>query len=173
MLGINWLSITLDFQASGLSELTYPFGIGLAKCRADRCIEVWSTLISPTEERLRHRLWNPSSEQIHGLTRADLIGQNTPAQALAAARVFAAGAVLYCDGGEHDIRWFRHLAHAAATPADFLLTDREDLFRDLPDLLARSLRWRAEQSSPHRGGADAIVLMKAIPVGIEEGSLRR
>lgn len=165
---LPWPLFTLDFEASGLGELTYPIELGIARwTQPDAPIESWSVLIKPIPAWLKHRVWMPESETIHGITRDELQHGVCPRWALEHANALLGDHTAFCDGGEHDLRWLRHLAHAAHVPPSFELAEWKMIAGSLrPDQRSRMMRWQAEEPIRHRAGADAMRHLRALAVGL-------
>src|SRR3546814_3399693 len=94
---------TIDVEASGLEECTYPIEIGIAAWRAPNLpVETWSSLISPPMAWGQHRIWSREGEAVHGISREELAGGISPLEALTKANELIGGHTAYCEGGEHD-----------------------------------------------------------------------
>lgn len=155
---LPWPLFTLDFEASGLGEFTYPIEIGIARWMGPAApISSWSVLIKPTKAWLRHRVWMPESEKIHGITRDELDKGISPRWALEHANALLRDDVVFCDGGEHDLRWLRHLAQAAQIRPTFELADWSTVVALLsPDQRSRMEQWQSREPIRHRAGDDAM-----------------
>jgi hypothetical protein len=166
---LPWPLVTIDFEASGLGEHTYPIEVGIAQWGSpNQQIVVWSSLIRPTDDWLRHRQWHSSSKEIHGLTRKDLLEGSSPLEVLEQMNSFIGERPAFCDGGEHDLRWLRHLAQAAQVRPTFSLADWDALGGALDaSQYARMIQWLDHQNVRHRAGDDAERLLKAIAIAIE------
>src|SRR3546814_8676472 len=80
---VPWPLFTIDFEASGLGEFTYPIEIGIAAWRAPNLpVETWSSLISPPMAWGQHRIWSREGEAVHGISREELAGGISPLEAL-------------------------------------------------------------------------------------------
>lgn len=172
---LSWPLITLDFEASGLGEFTYPIEIGIARWASpDAWIETWSTLIKPPAKWIEHRIWNRASEAVHGIRLEDLEAGMSATQALQQANQMVGSHVAFCDGGEHDLRWLLHLAQEAGLPPTFKLADWDALGGGLsPEQYAQMIRWLDTEPVIHRAAADAERLLKAFAIGTghnQEGS---
>ncbi|AQR72860.1 hypothetical protein BXU08_03475 [Sphingomonas sp. LM7] len=165
---IPWPLFTLDFEASGLGEFTYPIEVGIARwMEPDAPISSWSVLIKPTKAWLRHRIWMPESEKIHGITRDELDQGISPRWALEHANALLRDHIVYCDGGEHDLRWLRHLAHAAQVRPTFELAGWNEVVRLLsPDQRSRMALWQDRQPIRHRAGDDAMRHLVSLAVAL-------
>src|SRR3546814_17823227 len=61
---IRWPLASIDFEASGLGEGTYPIDVGLAVWHGpDTPIRTWSTLIAPTPDRFARGVWKSEAER--------------------------------------------------------------------------------------------------------------
>lgn len=167
---LPWPLLTLDFEASGLGEFTYPIEIGIARWAGPgEPIHSWSVLIKPPEAWRRHRIWMPESEKIHGITQDDLEAGVSPRWALEHANALLREQVVFCDGGEHDLRWLRHLAHAAQLRPTFKLADWSEVVGRLsPDQRARMVKWQVREPVHHRAGDDALRLLRSLASAFSE-----
>ena len=165
---LPWPLFTLDFEASGLGEFTYPIEIGIARWMGtEEPITSWSVLIKPTQAWLRHRVWMPESEKIHGITLAELAQGVSPRWALEHANALLGNHPVFCDGGEHDVRWLRHLAQAAQVRSSFQLADLNTIVEQLsPDQRLRMAQWKSQAPVRHRAGDDAMRHLQALAVAI-------
>jgi hypothetical protein len=165
---LPWPIHTLDFEASGLGEFTYPIEIGVARWMLpDEPINYWSVLIKPTEDWRRYRIWMPESEQVHGITQSELDQGVCPRLALEHANALVGDRAVFCDGGEHDLRWLRHLSHAAQLRPSFKLADWKGLVAGLsPDQHARMVQWQSREPVRHRAGEDAQRHLMALASGL-------
>lgn len=165
---LPWPLFTIDFEASGLGEFTYPIEIGITRWETcEAAFETWSTLIRPPKAWREHRIWNQAAERIHGLSRDQLDDGASPHEALLRANEIIGTQLAFCDGGEHDLRWLLHLAQAAGVGPSFQLADWGALGSLLTpeQFLSMNQRLGAEPAS-HRAGADAERLMKGLSVGL-------
>lgn len=164
---LPWPLFTLDFEASGLGEFTYPIEIGITRWAApDAAIETWSALIRPTDDWHKYRPWHAASEAVHGIRREQLDEGLTPAEALCRANEMVGTHFAFCDGGEHDLRWLMHLAHAAGFPPTFRLADWDALGGALTREQYGEIWDLAVEPVTHRAGADAERLMRALARGL-------
>lgn len=166
---VQWPVLSIDFEASGLGEGTYPIEAGVAVWDSiDHPIYSWSSLITETAEWKANGLWHPESELIHNIPRTELASGNSPREVMSALNhIIGAGEVVFCDGGRHDEFWLRRLEAAAGIRAKFSLEDWIPLLGNLDfDVLDRACRWAAEQTVEHRAGPDAESNLKAFSVGL-------
>ena len=165
---LPWPLFTIDVEASGLGEFTYPIEIGITSWPSPEAeISTWSTLISPPPAWRQHRIWSREGQAIHGITRDQLEVGSTPLEALAKANELIGPHLAFCDGGEHDLRWLLHLAQAAAIRPSFRLGDWRSLVGALPGAQhAQMTRWFSAEPVVHRAGPDAERLMKGLAAGL-------
>src|SRR3546814_1795139 len=70
---IRWPLASIDFEASGLGEGTYPIEVGLAVWHGpDTPIRTWSTLIAPTPDWVARGVWKSEAESVHKIDRGSL-----------------------------------------------------------------------------------------------------
>lgn len=166
---IRWPIISLDFEASGLGEGTYPVEVGLAIwLRPDAPIRTWSTLIVPTEAWITRGIWKAKSAEIHRIDQSELFTGLQPAAVINAMNNLARiGAAVLCDGGKDDRYWLDRLADAADQNAGFLLGSWEVLTNHFSDAqLRRFCEFQAEYPAPHRAGPDAALNIRAFAAGL-------
>lgn len=163
---LQWPLSALDFEASSLDDDSYPIEIGVARWRApDAPLEVWSTLIRPPEEWSRRR-WSGRSQEVHGIRREELEDGMDPIDALLRANSLI-GRMVFCDGGQSDLRWLGGLEDAAGRDATFLLRDADALGSVLhPRRWRRMARWLDRAKPRHRAGPDAERLLRALAVAL-------
>lgn len=163
---LQWPISALDFEASSLFDDSYPIEIGIARWRSpDEPIEVWSTLIRPPAE-WRDRRWSMRSQEVHGIRREELEDGMDPAAALRIANRLA-GRMVFCDGGQSDLRWLGGLEEAAGLDSTFLLRDADALGSVLhPRRWRRMARWLDRAKARHRAGDDAERLLRALAVAL-------
>jgi hypothetical protein len=159
---------TIDFEASGLGQWTYPVEVGVAWWPApDAGIESWSTLIRPTIEWQESFVWSDASQAVHGIEPRQLAEGMSPKEALEAANTLIGANPAFCDGGEHDVRWLRHLEQAADIGRSFWLADWHGLASLLsPEQQRRMIEWRGRERVLHRAAADAAMLVWGIAIGL-------
>lgn len=165
---LPWPLIVIDFEASALGMRSFPIEVGLAIWSTfDSQIEVWSTLIRPTDGWLAGGIWKREAEAIHGLRPEDLAHGIPPAEVMEKLNELVSGAPCWCDGAAQDDYWLGTLAHAAGTHPNFKLRDWDALGGALsPEGYRRMVEWMERHSAPHRAGADAERLIRAISVGL-------
>jgi hypothetical protein len=137
--------VFLDFEASSLSEQSYPIEIGwvFADGRSE------SHLIRPAP---RWDDWDAAAEAVHGISRAELLAGGEPHDAVARRMVEAlAGHDLYASAPSWDGKWMSALLRAAGLPRHALRVSGTDaLLRETarailaPVLSAETLRQEVE-----------------------------
>ena len=165
----RWPIITLDFEASGLGEGTYPIEAGIAIWEGPgEPIRSWSSLIRETDEWISKGFWNPDSEQIHNIPRAELASGLSPREVLSTLnRVARVGAAVYCDGGAHDLYWLRQLEAAAGIMATFVPCNIWILYQALGmHGLTKAEDWRHGRNVAHRARPDAEDHLRSLAVSM-------
>jgi hypothetical protein len=148
--------VFLDFEASGLFGETWPIEVGYAASCGDEDDFLLSRQPDWSLEQ-----WDTRSQQIHGISLADLEENGVdPATALARLRRVK-DAVVVSDAPDFENFWLGKIAEAAGMEAPFKVVDWEsvlpsDQTREERDtLLARA---RAGEQHRHRAAADARIM---------------
>lgn len=155
---LRWPLLSIDFEASALGRGSYPVEIGMALWRGPAAaVEVWSSLVSPTEDWMRKGLRMDTSDAIHGIDRKLILAAPNAASALSRANAFAGvGAIAFCDGGGHDAYWLTRLQEAAGFAATFEMGRMAMLRGTLSEgQRDRFDGFRPDQEVAHRAGPDA------------------
>ena len=153
------LPATIDLEASGLGRGSYPIEVGFV--RADGLS--WCSLVRPAEH-WRH--WDPQAEQVHGITREQLMRHGRPAREVAQALNAAlAGQTVYSDAWGNDWPWLHQLHDEAGLPPAYRIEAVTALLdeprRDaLPPL--RLQAFEALGIRRHRASSDALALQWAL-----------
>jgi hypothetical protein len=149
----------LDIEASGFGRHSYPIEIGyvLPNGRA----HCW--LVQPAPHWLH---WDAAAEQLHGISRQQLLAHGRPVRELALAlnRELAQHTV-YCDGWAHDYAWLAALFEAADCSPSFKLESVNSLLTEcqLAQLdAARRESHAALKLGRHRASNDARALQTAL-----------
>jgi hypothetical protein len=99
----------LDFEASSLSEESYPIEVSWGNLDGI-CAEY---LINP-DSVPGWTDWNDESEKVHNLSRSYCVSNGLDVEVVAAKLVSdLRGKTVYVDGGSHDVRWKNRLLKAA------------------------------------------------------------
>jgi hypothetical protein len=103
---------TLDFEASSLSQDSWPIEIGLSWLTGDE-VQTWSTLIRPAAN-WELSDWAPQSAAVHGIALEEL--DDAPAAHRVAGDLLEClgGKVLVSDAPEFETRWLIRLMKAGA-----------------------------------------------------------
>lgn len=166
---IRWPIVTLDFEASSLSDRSYPIEVGVARWSApDAPIMTWSSLIRPHPDWKRSGDWSGESEKVHGITQAEAEEGMLPRLVLTRLDDIVRDALAFCDGGINDSFWMRRLSQAAGRSPDFALGDLDALMISLPpDMQCRAERWLSQNRVTHRAGEDALRHMHMIASALD------
>lgn len=166
---VRWPVVTLDFEASSLSDRSYPIEVGVARWSApDAPIMTWSSLIRPSPDWKRSGDWSKESEKVHGIAQSELDEGMLPRLALAKLDDIVGDALAFCDGGINDSFWMRRLSQAAGRSPDFALGDLDGLMINLPtDMQSRAERWLSQNRVVHRAGEDALRHMHMIASALD------
>jgi len=149
----------IDIEASGFGRGSYPIEVGLVLPDGD----AWCSLIRPEPGWLH---WDPSAEQVHGITQEALLRHGRPCREVAEQlNRRLRGLTVYTDGWAHDYSWIGRLYEAADLLPSFRL---DNLFVLLDE--ARLAHWDATrqqvaqrlQLRRHRASADARVLQETL-----------
>jgi hypothetical protein len=159
----------LDFEASSLSDKSYP--IEIAWSASDGSIE--SYLISPAGID-SWTDWDPASEQVHGISRDTLLAHGLDPTILCERMIRQLpGQVIYTDAPKFDAAWLARLFSASGKDSPgFELRHVDDLLVQLicPDLAGRTqglirieiLKQEARRQKPrrHRAAWDVEYLVR-------------
>ncbi len=150
---------TLDIEASGFGRHGYPIEVGFV--HADG--RSFCTLIQPAPLWTH---WDPSAEQVHGITRATLERHGKPVRVVARLLNEAlAGCVAYSDAWGHDYPWLARLYDEAGLAPAFRLESAARLLDDssLPELARLQREALAAMGlARHRASNDARALQQAL-----------
>ncbi|MDO5632531.1 MAG: exonuclease domain-containing protein [Paracoccus sp. (in: a-proteobacteria)] len=154
----------LDIEASGLSSDSWPIEMGLSWVYP-RGPQTWSSLIRPAPD-WPESAWDPAAEEVHGIAATELDWAPEAAEVAEALLHHAEGRILMSDAPSYDGFWLRQLLRAAGIKREIQLVDYgvwvcNWLDQDLEQLT----RFQAHLDTteiPHRAGADAEMLMKAL-----------
>lgn len=153
----------LDIEASALEDGSFPIEIGWAPGRAG---EFESFLIRPTAEWAAAGVWSDLSEEIHGISKADLHADGvTTAEAIARLERALFGSIVLSDALEWDAYWLRRSFEAANRPCPIELQPFDRTVKAIaiangndPDITSQRIEeWAllASETAVHRAGPDA------------------
>ena len=113
----------LDFEASSLSDTSYPIEVAWSDPEGN----VQSSLISPQSVD-GWTDWSPASQKIHQIPREELIASGKPpAWVCARMREDLGGQILFTDSVRYDGFWLARLFTAAGEQPAFTLASSTDL----------------------------------------------
>lgn len=139
------MRVFLDFEASSLSDDSYPIEVGWAG--EDGSLESWLIRPAPGWED-----WDPAAEAVHGLSRAKLLEAGRPHEEVARRALEALGPhEVYVSAPSWDGKWMSVLLRAAGLPRHALR------LKDV-DAAARAA---VEEALPGRG-ADELAMLTTV-----------
>ncbi len=100
--------VFLDFEASGLSDDSWPIEIGMAWVNEDFSLGSKSQLIRP-HESWPAKAWNEDSEAIHHISRELLATAPEAVEVAASVNSFLAGKTLVSDNPSYEVAWLYRL----------------------------------------------------------------
>lgn len=149
---------TLDFEASSLSDQSWPIEVGLSWLEMGE-VRTWSSLIRRAVG-WDHSDWSAQSAAVHGIALNDL--QDAPSVFVVAAGLITnlAGRVLVSDAPKFETRWLSRLFETGGLGALPTVEDFHEVssacFSGLAlEMLHETLERR---SAPHRAGPDSARL---------------
>ena len=152
---------TLDFEASSLSEESWPIEVGLSWLK-DGEVKTWSTLIRPACDWDLSD-WAPLSAAVHGIAIEELKNAPTADNVVGDLLQKLGDRVLVSDAPEFETRWLSRLMKAgsqAAIPSveDYHRVSFASFSGFALDMLYEALE---RSSAPHRAGPDSARLAQA------------
>lgn len=158
------MRVFLDFEASSLSEESYPIEVGWVFEDGREM----AYLIRPAPSWLD---WDAAAEAMHGISRARLLAEGTPHEDVCDRLVaMFEGNVVHASSPSWDGKWLSMLLRAAGRPRHLLrLRDSEEAFMEaararlgaeagepaLAEIVARARAAVNVQPATHRALADA------------------
>jgi hypothetical protein len=162
---IRWPLISLDFEASGLGEGTYPIEVGVAVWHGpDTPIRSWSTLIAPTPDWVAKGVWKPEAAAIHNIPRGSLHAGKKPREVVRCLNaIIGYAGVALCDGGKNDDYWLQRLIEAGDEPVGFALASWHliTLHYSIEEMV-RHCGGQSGEEPLHRAGPDAVLNIRLI-----------
>ena len=157
MRAIEKLSI-LDFEASSLSENSWPIEVGISRVEGD-LVQTWSTLIQPDQEWDLSD-WSSQSARVHQISMSSL--QNAPAASRVAKDILtkSSDCVLVSDAPVFERRWLSRLLETAGFSSIPEIADFDAVSFALFDGLALDVLYEKLERTrvPHRAGPDSARL---------------
>lgn len=158
---------TLDFEASSLSEDSWPIEVGLSWLEGGE-VRTWSRLIRPASE-WNLADWSPHSAVVHGIALEYL--EDAPGACKVAKELLAqlGGRMLVSDAPEFETRWLSRLMKAALMDVTPAIENYHQVsfasFSGLAlDMLYEALERRP---APHRAGPDSARLVHAWRIALQ------
>ena len=158
----------IDFEASSLSQTSYPIEVGLAylDLTSMEITEGHSLLILPEKSWTD---WDDESQKIHGITRGALTLMGEDATSIAERlNTILSGQTILCDSPRYDGFWCRRLFESVGVEQRFTIISMWDpltnLMWDAPieDGVLFELRAKIAEifarPNPHRAEKDARLL---------------
>jgi hypothetical protein len=167
---LPWPIVTLDLEASSLAPESYPIEIGVAQWQGPGSpIFTWSRLIRPVDAWVARDPWNAQTQLVHGIRPEQLEDGEEPDDIVELLNQrHTPGTLAYCDGGEHDQRWFDTLLSQSSIGAHLKLRSWADLIRPMGYLpRVRLEHWTDTNRPIHRAGPDAVDHLRGLAFAIE------
>lgn len=141
----------VDFEASGIAPDSYPIEIAIVSTDSQ-----YQSLIKPARY-WEH--WSYDAQDMHGISREDLLEQGTDAHALAVELNDLFQGVDVCSDSPQDVFWLDTLYEAAGIEPSFNIKPLESFMsREEASQVARLMSSR----KAHRALPDALDLMHAV-----------
>lgn len=157
----------VDFEASSLSDESWPIEAGVAWLTPEGRVQSWSSLIRPADS-WPELDWSEEAAAVHGIDRMALQDALPFEQVAEALLHKIAGRRLVADAPDHDRAWMNRLLEAAGHPKqeklDHFTYLTVTLFRDAAHDAVEA--YLADTPKPHRAGPDAERLLRAWLVGL-------
>lgn len=158
----------IDFEASGLSKLSYPIEVGLTNGHIE-----YQALIRP----LAHwEYWSEEAQSIHNITRNLLVEEGDFSEVVAKQlNHFLTGETVYCDSAHWDGYWCNVLFSDNAISQKFCIADVQELLA-APDasvevfLEQKHLLEDSDEYRVHRALDDAKILWRSAQAALGRGS---
>jgi len=152
---------TLDFEASSLSEESWPIEVGLSWLEAGE-VQTWSTLIRPAPD-WNLSDWAPQSAVVHGIALEELEDAPIADNVVGDLLKNLGDRVLVSDAPEFETRWLSRLMKAGTQAAIPTIEDYHRVsFASFSGLALDMLYETLEQrTAPHRAGPDSARLSHA------------
>ncbi|WP_167648816.1 exonuclease domain-containing protein [Mameliella alba] len=150
----------LDFEASSLSQGSWPIEVGLSWI-ANGHVRTWSSLIRP-DPAWNLGDWSPQSAEVHGIPLSDLQDAPSAAEVAEAFLDVVGRRTLVSDAAEFEARWLSRLLRTtgrAEIPSieDFDAVSFAVFSGYALDMLYETVERRP---APHRAGPDTARLVR-------------
>lgn len=154
----------IDFEASSLSEASWPIEVGGATLDGNR-ITTWSSIIKPAPEWPLQD-WSNQSEAVHGISQAELWNAPDAWRVADEFADFAGARQLVSDAPNYDQVWLDRLIEQSSREFHSSIlsfnTVADSLFSETSLALDLVYEELERTKAPHRAGADASRLAYAI-----------
>lgn len=157
----------IDFEASSLSEDSWPIEVGLSWITADESIRTlaWRIRREPIWSEID---WSSAAERVHGISLASLKTAPIAADVAHCLAIAAEGRTVASDAPKYDGYWLERLFHAGAGSAFPLINFHSATFSKFSE---QALDWIYEElhrtNAPHRAGPDSARLARAWRKGLQ------
>lgn len=150
----------LDFEASSLSQESWPIEVGLSWIANSR-VQTWSSLIRP-DPAWDVGDWSQQSAEVHGIPLSDLENAPSAAEVVEAFLNALEGRKLVSDAPEFEARWLDRLLRAARRTEVQAIEDFDGVSFALFEGYALDLLYEAveRRPAPHRAGPDTARLAR-------------
>ncbi len=151
------LPVIIDIEASGFGSGSYPIEVGYFTPDGNS----YCSLILP-EPGWTH--WDPSAEQVHGISREILLAKGRPAVEICLdLNTALRGQTIYCDAWAYDYVWLSKLYDAVELFPTYHLKDLRELLAECEQSLWHGLRSEVEKRLAlrrHRASGDARTIFE-------------
>ena len=148
--------LVIDIESSGLDEKCYPIEIAIARRQTpDDSIELFETLIKPTDTWSSEHPWMMSAQQVHGISKDELAQAPDVHEVVNSLKQWLGkNTKLISDNPFYDHRWLAMLFDAAqAKLMPWVMW---------PDHLDREAFHQHGSKVAHRAGEDATAILKRL-----------
>ncbi|MFD2741144.1 exonuclease domain-containing protein [Sulfitobacter aestuarii] len=150
----------LDFEASSLSEASWPIEIGLSWLERGE-VRTWCSLIRPAPSWAIDD-WSPQSASVHGISVSELMDAPSVTEVAEAFFKILGGRRLVSDAPEFETRWLDRLLRTAGRAESPSVEDFDDASFAMFDGYALDLLYETveRRPAPHRAGPDSARLAR-------------
>jgi len=160
--------IFLDFEASSLSDYSWPIELGIAWITPEQLVKSEAKLIRPRHEWPRSD-WSRRSEAIHGIALKEVESDGTDASAVAGWYLEQTiGKKVISDNPRWEALWLKRLLKTLTREPTISIIDFNALVHVMFDGHAGNAAYGflQETKAPHRAGADAARMANAFLAGV-------
>lgn len=150
----------LDFEASSLSEASWPIEIGLSWLEHGE-VRTWSSLIHPAHD-WEIDDWSPQSAAVHGISLSELTEAPSTTEVAETFFKVLGGRRLVSDAPEFETRWLDRLLRAAGRAENPSIEDFDGTSFAVFEGYALDLVYETieRRPAPHRAGPDTARLAR-------------